>query len=479
MKNKPFLLFLCLLCAAVAPAQPGSKTKTVYIDPDMPPNPPEKPGYLLVAWDEFDAPQIDTTRWSRSGDIDPDNCPSRCFDAADPGNVVLENGVCRLLVTPSASGPCDVSTAEIKSFRFQAGGFRSWHIEPGSYLEIRAKLAHGGRVGCAGWLYTQWVEGNIYREIDIWETSHDDDTRFQINRHFGAPGAGDPFRVHVRDREGNKVHLSEHFLTFGVQWDANNVGFYLNGKFVAEYCCFDPGQQLNWPLSLLLGAGRPSLADECPVAAELPQAMEVDYVRYYRPADRHPLRLVKVTDTVAIDAQSQTFACCPQVWVNYMPGVVYEALSPAASFDEWPHVLDNQAWGFTPLPGLPLNAVYPLDIVARFPPPHAYTDTLHSSFYLSDGHSLSFDTPDYLAPDPVPPVKIYPTLLRSGESLRIESPYFYNRLQIVGADGRVVLTEPVVREITRVDMPAGLSPGVYFVKMLGDCGLWSGRIVLR
>jgi len=479
MKTRAFLLLLFLLLSHLSKAQIGSDTKTVRIDPNMPPNPPEKAGYKLVVWDEFDAAEVDSARWCLWGDILPGECEPRCFSTNAPSNVSSDGGVASLSITTATSGSCDFKSSEIKSFRYPPNGFRSWNVEPGSYLEIRVKMPHGANVGCAGWLYTLWREGNIYREIDIWETYHDDDTEYQINRHFGAPGAGEPFRVKVRDLQGDKVQLSEHFLTFGVHWEANNIGFYLNNKFVAEYCCFDPKRQFNWPLSLRLSAGIASLKSVCPESSELPKMMEVDYVRYYVRDTVNPLYLVKLTDSIEVDEQGRAVVCCPSIWVNYIPDVQYEAFSPAANFEVWPGVPGVQVWGISPLPDLPLETSYPITVVAHFPEPHPRSDTLNASFFVSDKPITSYLVPNRIVPQPLPQARVYPTLVRSGDVLRVENPFFYTRLQIIAVDGRILQEEILVSGDGSVVLPMGLSPGVYLVKLHADCALRTLKIMVH
>lgn len=481
--KKYLLLLLCPALPYFCVAQVGAETKTVRIDPGVPPNPPEKAGYKLVFWDEFDAPEIDTSVWCPWGDVPPlVECEPRCFTTNEPDNVAVNDGVCRLSITPAANatGPCDdTRTAEMKSFRYPHNGFRTWYLEPGSYLEIRAKMPHGANTGCAGWLYFRYGEENVYREIDIWETYHDDDTEYQINRHVGGPGAGEPFKVKVRDLQGKKVHLSEQFLTFGMHWEANNIGFFLNGKFVAEYCCFDPGVQFNWPMTLRLSAGIASLKNVCPAVSGLPQAMEVDYVRYYVRDTVNPLYIVKMTDSIQVDAQGKSVVCCPSIWVKYIPGVQYEVFSPAADFEVWPNVPDQQIWGITPLPGLPRDTAYPITVVGHFPAPHARSDTLMTSFFLTGQPDLSVYAPNRVTPQPLTPARVYPTLARGGETLTVENPFFYTLLQIVAADGRVVHEEIVTETTATVALPAGLSPGVYFVKLHADCALRTCKILVR
>lgn len=476
MKKQSLLLWFCFLAAISSDAQVGADTKTVYINPTKPPSPPEKAGYKLVVWDEFEESAVDTTRWCPWGDAWVDECDPRCFLINEPENVTVANGVCRLAISRASAGDCDAFSSEIKSFRYPANGFGSWYVEPYSYLEIRAKLPHGANTGSAGWLYFGWSEGNVYREIDIWETFHDDDTQYQINRHFGVPGAGEPFKVNVRDSQGGKVHMSQHFLTFGMLWEPNNVGFYLNGQFVAEYCCFEPDRQFNWPMSMRLSAGNASLSGVCPDLEGLPKTMEVDYVRYYVRDTTDALYLVKITDSIQVNAEGKPVVCCPSIWVNYIPDVTYEVFSPAASLELWPGVPGAAVWGITPLPDLPLDSFYPVSVVAHFREPHVRSDTLNASFFLTDKPDVAPLIPNRIVPQPLLPAKVYPTFIRAGEVLRVENPFHYTLLQIVTTDGRIMHETFMPEYDDSVTLPPGLSPGIYFVKLHSDCALRTAKI---
>lgn len=197
-----FSITLMLMSALIAASQ-----NTIYINPDLPPNPPTKSGYALIFDDEFDT--FDHKKWDKSTSIAPGDDTPCCFYRVDNmrEQVSVSDGKC--IIKNEASTPfnndCHFACAtiqpvltedefgqpiieyeyifpecergvggEIKTFTNIAADppytqyehFFSYEFPVGSFVEIRAKVPSiECNAGAAFWLY-----GNG-QEIDVFETN--------------------------------------------------------------------------------------------------------------------------------------------------------------------------------------------------------------------------------------------------------------------------------------------------------------------
>ncbi|MCC6413332.1 MAG: glycoside hydrolase family 16 protein [Saprospiraceae bacterium] len=262
--------------------------KTVRINPDEPTSTYEKPGYKLYFQDEFDGENLDTLRWNRSS---WSNEWAECHRNViyNPNNPHLKNGVAVLPVTADSSHGCPVSGSELKTFSILKG-FSNYRFFPGSYFEIRAKLIKGANAGCAGWLYFNWLEGNLYREVDLWETRPSRPDRFQSNFHLKS-GGGKAWWVCLRDLDGNPVDVSQTYVTFGFDWQPRRLRFYINNQLVRDVK-LKRNQTFDHPMNLRLTSGTAPLDQVLPLVDALPVGMSIDYVRVFMPDTMPVIKLL-------------------------------------------------------------------------------------------------------------------------------------------------------------------------------------------
>ena len=262
--------------------------KTVRINPDETVFTTLKPGYKLFFQDEFEGKKLDTVRWNRSS---LGNEWGECHRNViyNPSNPYLENGAVVLPVTADSTLGCPVSGSELKTFS-TLKGFRNYRFFPGSYFEIRAKLVKGANAGCAGWLYFNWLEGNLYREVDFWETRPSRPDRFQSNFHLKS-GGGKAWWVCLRDLEGNPIDVSQTYVTYGFDWQPGRLRFYVNQQLVRDVR-LKRNQPFDQPMTLRLTAGTAPLDQVTPSFAALPVSMSIDYVRVFMPDTMPVIKLL-------------------------------------------------------------------------------------------------------------------------------------------------------------------------------------------
>ncbi|MBK8556654.1 MAG: family 16 glycosylhydrolase [Lewinellaceae bacterium] len=339
-KKMRLLMGLCLLLGADVQAQRCNKVLRLYPESDVPAA--QRENSMLVFADNFDGDRIDFSSWdlSKPGDTrwecDRESMPS-------PQNVKVQDGLAYFTITKDSIGGCKYSTGEIKSFGKQ-DGFRPWKLQPGAYLEIRAKLPLQGNAGSAGWLWYWWGEQNIYREIDLWETDARYPDRFQSNIHY-QPGPGEAQWVCLEDKNGQALRLDEHFFRYGLEWEKDRLRFYLNDQLFREIVIADPALWFDWDMDFLLGSQTASLNGDAFTEAQLPVTMAVDYVRVFQKSGSTIAAPVNPPTSIA---PSEAFGIRAKPW----PKAEYTLESPEYTVEQ---IADDWAvfWWLTPLKPFP------------------------------------------------------------------------------------------------------------------------------
>ena len=238
------------------------------------------PGWQLSWEDNFDT-AIDTAVWSKCDRGTPDWCntmskDARLFEVRD-GILVL-----RGMVNPdTVADPSPYITGGIWTKGKKA-------FEPGKF-EIKARL-HGAKGAWpAIWLLPyetekyMWPEGG---EIDILERLNNNHVAYQtVHSHY----------TYDLGREDNPRHGGtfpidrEEWNVYGVEIHRDKVVFSINGKTTLVYPKINDGKDGQFPfyipqyllVDMQLGGRWVGAVDP----ADLPVEMEVDWVRYYTPAE--------------------------------------------------------------------------------------------------------------------------------------------------------------------------------------------------
>jgi beta-glucanase (GH16 family) len=154
------------------------------------------------------------------------------------------------------------------------------------YMEVRAKLPQGRGTWPAIWMLPEenrfggWPKNG---EIDIMEHVGYDPGRVHGTVHTEA------FNHMIGTQKGGQVQVSsfaEEFHTYAVDWRADRMDFYLDGKLYFTFTNTG-GNYTEWPfdqsfyLILNIAVGGNWGGKEGVDAAIWPQQMAVDYVRVY------------------------------------------------------------------------------------------------------------------------------------------------------------------------------------------------------
>ncbi len=244
--------------------------------------------FELVWEDDFDK-GFDTTVWQ--GHYVYGNTDTQLRDTAWWNREQVsftDDGCMKITVEYKENGPkgagyysYGMETNPNKNYAGDHKGYKQLY----GYFEIRCILPKGAGINPAFWLLTDgmWdddTDGGISgAEVDVFETVTDYDTK---SADFGAVY----HTVHVDSYE--EAHKSENqgsfyaddpynkFNTYGVEWNANEYIFYINGVETART---DFGGVCQVPLYLIISVG----VDEKIYANEyLPASMTVDYVKCYQ-----------------------------------------------------------------------------------------------------------------------------------------------------------------------------------------------------
>ncbi|QYJ84977.1 glycoside hydrolase family 16 protein [Shewanella mesophila] len=284
-------------------------------------------GWNLVWRDEFDAPDIDVTRWEFEVNcFGGGNAEQQCYtDRAD--NAFVRNGILNIVAKSERySGPAlqdddanyDASdkskTLPYTSARLRTAKKGDWQY---GRFEIRAKLPQGQGTWPAIWMLpTDWVYGDwaASGEIDIMEAVN---LKARSDREgagadalesrvYGTLHYGRNWPENVYSGQGyrlpNDLNPADDFHTYAIEWQAGEIRWYVDKVHYAtqrssgwysqymhdgQLITGDNDAPFNQVFHLILnlavgGAWAGNVNDTGIDGRVFPQAMLIDYVRVYQ-----------------------------------------------------------------------------------------------------------------------------------------------------------------------------------------------------
>ena len=221
------------------------------------------PGYQLVWSDEFNAGELDRSKWDFRTD-------SKMWSTQVPQNAYLRNGKLILAVKKQEAGGKHYTGAGVISKRaFKYG-----------YYESRFKVPPG-----AGWHTSFWMmkhngQGGTgptasAQELDVCENDSVKLTNYGVNVHKWNPAP----HVSMGHKGVPTPDLSKDFHTFGCEFTPAQVKYYFDGKLVQTVAVtnFAHSDQHIWLTTIASNLGGTKAVDD----TKLPAGAEYDYVRYY------------------------------------------------------------------------------------------------------------------------------------------------------------------------------------------------------
>jgi beta-glucanase (GH16 family) len=253
--------------------------------------------WKLVWSDEFDQPGLpDPARWTYEEGFVRNN-ELQYYTRGRRENARVENGFLILETrketfpnaaydrsAPENSWRQKREFAEYTSGSIVTRGIAAWQY---GRIDVRAKLPRGKGFWPAIWMMgvdREQVGWPACGEIDIMENVGFDPETIHGTVHT------DKYNHTKNTHKGGKVTVSrpyEEFHVYSVEWDANRVEFFVDGKSYFSFANEGSGRgawPFDQPMYLLLNVafggswgGQQGIDD-----STLPQAMTVDYVRVYQ-----------------------------------------------------------------------------------------------------------------------------------------------------------------------------------------------------
>ena len=255
------------------------------------------PGWTLVWYDEFDGPDIDTSKWSHEVNGWGGGNNELQYYTARTNNSFIENGnlVIQALEEnysgweyPPGGGNGDWVNRNYTSARLRTKNKGDWTY---GRFEARMKLPYGQGLWPAFWMlptdnvYGGWAASG---EIDIMEiVGHEPDILHgTIHFHGEWPdnwSDGASWTLPSGD-------FSDDFHVFAIEWEEGEIRWYVDGILYSTKTWWDTTADAPFPapfdelfhmlLNVAVGGEWPGPPDGTTV---FPQRMTVDYVRVYTP----------------------------------------------------------------------------------------------------------------------------------------------------------------------------------------------------
>ena len=243
--------------------------------------------WSLAFSDEFDGPRLDGSKWTTCYWWDDHGCTNLSSKEIEwylPRNVTVADGALQLTARPEKvigykGREFPYTSGMVTSGRYSREKFRAprFAIEPGSFIEVRAKIPSGQGLWPAIWLLP--ISHESRPEIDMLEALGHRPGVLEMHVHFkGTNGK--------RLDDGHKTNnpdLSKDWHVYGLDWQHNVLVWYLDG--VEQWRFKDaaniPTEALYLLINLAVGGDWAGPPDEKTV---FPATLAVDFVRVWREA---------------------------------------------------------------------------------------------------------------------------------------------------------------------------------------------------
>ncbi len=235
-------------------------------------------GWRLVFSDEFNAANLDTSRWTTQFPWGSESSTTP-LAVYRPGNVTVSNGNAVLTAQRDSTSPPRYTTGML-STGGREGGRPTFELTHG-YVEVRAQLPQGAGLWPAIWLLP--VTGAWPPEIDIMEWTGSRPNVAEMTYHY-ADKSGE----HQSDGEAFLgPSFSDRYHTFAVEWTSSTIRWFIDG--VQRRTAFTDARAItNQPMYLLVtlqvGGGTSDTWPGTPnQATPFPARFAIDYVRIWTP----------------------------------------------------------------------------------------------------------------------------------------------------------------------------------------------------
>jgi beta-glucanase (GH16 family) len=242
-------------------------------------------GWRLVWSDEFDAASIDRDNWTSQVEKAGRFNEEWQRYTPDPENAYIDNGC---LVIKAIHESDDHGMDQYTSARLHTGQHHSWKH---GRIAARMQLPYGNGTWPAFWMLGVNIDENggdtpwpASGEIDIMEFyGSKDNGAIEANIHYAGVD-GKHRQMGARKFILDDGWFAEQFHVFEMEWDEENITWYVDGREYASQPLTDPVySEFHQPFYILFNlavggkhSGRP---DD---TTTFPQYLYVDWVRVYR-----------------------------------------------------------------------------------------------------------------------------------------------------------------------------------------------------
>jgi serralysin len=182
----------------------------------------------------------------------------------------VNNGVLTLTAAPASAA----TSALINGYQYTSGEINTYHSfsQTYGYFEMKAELPAGQGLWPAFWLLQE--NGHWPPEIDVMEMLGNDPSKIYTTVHTEETG------THTSSGLGTVVaDTSAGYHTYGVDWEADEITFYFDGKAIHSV---DTPDDMHSPMymiaNLAVGGYWPGNADS---TTPFPAQMNIDYIHAY------------------------------------------------------------------------------------------------------------------------------------------------------------------------------------------------------
>lgn len=255
---------------------------TAHADTPAPKGP--RGDFKLVFSDEFSGSELDLTRWTTCYWWVKNGCTNLGNNELEwyvPQNVSVQDG--SLVLTAKRE---DVIGWEGRIFPYTSGMVttgRYYEEDPSDvrfeaqegFFEMRANLPTGQGLWPAFWMLPTSRESKP--EIDIMELLGHRTEVLELHFHY-RNDAGESRNV---GHEVRTTDLAKGWHTYGVEWSAGEISWYLDGREVWRYDDVKriPKEPMYMIINLAVGGNWPGAPD---ADTKFPAVMKVDYVRAWK-----------------------------------------------------------------------------------------------------------------------------------------------------------------------------------------------------
>jgi beta-glucanase (GH16 family) len=282
------LLFLMTSCSKVAFVQMDDIYKTVEERIEADPTTtsdagfkalPEREGWELVWSDEFRETSIDTNKWTwEVNGNGGGNNELQYYTDSKANSYIIDDYLVIKGIKKNYKGKFYTSA------RMVSANKGDWTY---GRFDIRAKIPVQQGIWTAIWMlptdnvYGGWPESG---EIDIMETIGHKPSTLHGTIHYGDPWPNNKYLTAIYELP--KGDFSQEFHVFSVEWEPNEIRWYLDTILYATRTASDVAPK-KWPfdqrfhmlLNLAIGGNWPGPPDDATI---FPKYFFVDYVRAYK-----------------------------------------------------------------------------------------------------------------------------------------------------------------------------------------------------